>query len=45
STFHRSPNKYVNQIVLKVKNLDASIEFYEKIMGFKTLDKEKRKVR
>lgn len=44
STFHRSPNKYVNQIVLKVKNLDASIEFYEKIMGFKTLDKEKRKV-
>ncbi len=30
SRFHKSPNIYVNQIALKVNNLDASIEFYEK---------------
>lgn len=43
SRFHSSPNKYVDQIVLKVKNLEASIEFYSKILGFKHIEKNGRK--
>ena len=43
SKFHKSPNIYVNQIALKVNNLDASIEFYEKIMGFRTINRIEKK--
>ncbi len=43
SQFHKSPNIYVNQVALKVMDLDTSIEFYEKIMGLKTMERIARK--
>lgn len=41
--FHDKPNIYVNQIVLKVLDIDRSIKFYSKIMGFSILKKEEKK--
>ncbi|MBS4539602.1 VOC family protein [Clostridium sp. D2Q-11] len=35
--FHNNKNKYVTQIVLKVEDLERSLEFYKDIMGFKIL--------
>ena len=44
SKFHESPNKYVNHVVLKVSNIEKSIEFYENILGFKSINRENKKV-
>lgn len=41
--FHDKPNVYVNQIDLKVLDIDRSIKFYTKIMGFGILSKEDKK--
>jgi len=42
--FHDNANKYVEEIVLKVRDLDKSHSFYKNIMGFKVLKKEDDKI-
>lgn len=37
--FHKKPNIFVNELVLKVADIDRSIRFYTKIMGFSILKK------
>lgn len=45
SKYHRDPSIYVNEIELKVLEINRSKEFYTKIMGFKVLtEKDKRVV-
>jgi catechol 2,3-dioxygenase len=41
--FHQSPNIYVGEVNIKVKDLEKSLAFYQNIMGFKVLDKTDRK--
>ncbi|MCP8615360.1 VOC family protein [Salirhabdus salicampi] len=41
--FHRHPVTYVDQVHVKVQDLDRSVGFYEKVIGFKVLDKTERK--
>jgi catechol 2,3-dioxygenase len=41
--FHQSPNIYVGEVNIKVKNLEKALIFYQNIMGFKVLDKTDRK--
>lgn len=43
SIFHKSPNKYVTEIALKIENLDHALKFYRDIMGFKVLNLDKDK--
>lgn len=43
SKFHRSPNKYVTQVALKIEDLNRSLKFYKEVMGFKVLHLEDRK--
>ena len=40
TTFHVKPNMYISHVQLKVSNLERSIQYYEQIIGFKTLRKE-----
>lgn len=35
--FHQSPTTYVGEVVVKVENLQRSIEFYTNVIGFKVL--------
>ena len=44
SNFHKKPNIYVTEIVLRVENLDRSVEFYKTIMGFKVLEEKNSEV-
>lgn len=37
TTFHVKPNMYISHVQLKVSNLERSIQYYEQIIGFKTL--------
>lgn len=37
--FHSKPNIFVNELVLKITDIDRSIKFYTKIMGFSILNK------
>lgn len=37
--FHNKPNIFVNELVLKVTDIDRSIKFYTKMMGFSILKK------
>lgn len=37
--FHEKPNMYVSHIQLKVSNLARSLEFYEKVIGFRVLER------
>jgi catechol 2,3-dioxygenase len=41
--FHQSPNIYVGEVNIKVKNLDTALTFYQNIMGFQVLEKTDRK--
>mgnify|MGYP000892150209 CR=1 FL=1 len=43
SKFHKSPNRYVTEIALKVEDLNRSLKFYKEVMGFKILLLEDRK--
>lgn len=43
SNFHKSPNIYANHVALKVMDLNRSLEFYQKIMGFKVLEKDEKR--
>jgi catechol 2,3-dioxygenase len=43
-SYHSKPNIYVNEIVLKVSDLDRSIKFYTEIMGFSILKVQDREV-
>lgn len=36
--FHKKPNMYVSHVQIKVSNLERSIEFYKKIIGFYVLE-------
>ncbi|MBB2479638.1 VOC family protein [Bacillus sp. APMAM] len=36
--FHREPNTFVEQVNLKVQNIERSLAFYKDIIGFKVLD-------
>lgn len=40
SKFHKSPNIYANHVALKVMDLEKSLEFYQKIMGLKILERD-----
>lgn len=42
--FHNQENKYVKQIVLKVRDLNKSLNFYQEILGFEVLEKAANKV-
>lgn len=39
TTFHKKPNQYTSHIQLKVSNLETSIDFYRKVIGFEVLEK------
>ncbi|MGC4377545.1 VOC family protein [Fictibacillus sp. Mic-4] len=41
--FHRAPNTFVGQVYLKVANLERSLAFYQKVIGFKVLQQAERK--
>ncbi|MGE8204532.1 VOC family protein [Heyndrickxia sp. NPDC080065] len=41
--FHQSPHTFVDQVYLKVSNLERSLEFYRNIIGFQILKQEERK--
>lgn len=41
--FHQSPNIYVGEVNIKVKNLDYALAFYQNIMGFRVLEKTNQK--
>ncbi|MDR7857431.1 VOC family protein [Tissierella sp.] len=43
SRFHEKPSIFVKEIVLKVADIERSIEFYTKIMGFNILNREENK--
>lgn len=43
--FHKNPYIYPVEVVLKVKNIDISIEFYKTIMGFNMLDRKDKEAR
>ena len=45
SKYHIKPNIYVTQIVLKVKDLKRSLEFYKNIMGLQVLEEKDREVK
>lgn len=36
--FHQSPTTFVGEANIKVKNLEHSLEFYKKVVGFKVLE-------
>ncbi len=38
-SFHQPPVTYVGQVNLKVENLERSLAFYEKVIGFKVYEK------
>ncbi|MBY0121547.1 VOC family protein [Bacillus sp. S/N-304-OC-R1] len=40
--FHREPITFVGQVNLKVQNLERSLAFYQKVIGFNVLDKSER---
>ena len=40
--FHSYPNLYPTSLTLKIRNLEASIKFYENIIGFKLLNKTEK---
>lgn len=42
--YHESPSIYIDEIELRVLNLNRSKEFYTKIMGFKVIEEEEKRV-
>lgn len=44
SKYHESPNIYVTEIVLKVEDINRSVEFYKNIMGLSILGQKDREV-
>ncbi|SIR18786.1 VOC family protein [Halanaerobium kushneri] len=41
--FHDKPNRYVGEIVLRVKDLNKSLDFYKNVMGFDILEVQEEK--
>lgn len=41
--FHQSPNLYVSEVGIKVKDLQKSVEFYQDVIGLKVLEQTKSK--
>ncbi len=44
SKYHKSPNIFATEVVLKVRDLERSIEFYKSIIGLKALYKKENEV-
>jgi catechol 2,3-dioxygenase len=42
--FHQSPTTFVGEVTIKVKNLESSLEFYKKVIGFNILEKQKKQL-
>ncbi|GAA0453663.1 VOC family protein [Alkalibacillus silvisoli] len=42
-TFHSKPTTFVNQVTIRVTDLERSLEFYQKIVGLKVLEKTNNK--
>lgn len=42
--FHNKSNKHVNQIALRVENLEKSMDFYNNILGFEILNEDHKEV-
>jgi catechol 2,3-dioxygenase len=40
--FHREPNTYVEQVNLKIQNLERALKFYQEVIGFKVLEQTKK---
>ncbi|MGD6966295.1 VOC family protein [Rossellomorea vietnamensis] len=40
--FHRKPYSYVGRVSLKVQNLERSLVFYRKVLGFKIIDQTEK---
>lgn len=40
--FHKEPITFVGQVHLQVQDLERALTFYQEIIGFKTLEREKR---
>src|SRR5690625_5059772 len=43
-TFHRKPNLFMRDLMLKVADLERSARFYEQFIGFKVLTKDVNKI-
>jgi catechol 2,3-dioxygenase len=43
--FHREPNTFVDQLNLKVENLERSLQFYQEVIGFQILERNERVVK
>ncbi|WP_042354091.1 VOC family protein [Bacillus rubiinfantis] len=41
--FHQKPTVYVSDVTIKVKNFNASVKFYQKILGFQVLEQTAQK--
>ncbi|PIC78354.1 glyoxalase [Sporosarcina sp. P19] len=41
--FHQRPNIFVGQVNINVTNLNSSLEFYQKVIGFQVLEQTDRK--
>lgn len=44
SNFHSKPNIYINRVELRVEDLQRSLMFYQKIIGFQVLEQTEAKV-
>lgn len=44
SKYHENPNIYVTEVVLKVEDINRSVEFYKDIMGLSILEKKDKEV-
>lgn len=43
--FHRKPIMFVGQVNLKVQSIERSIAFYERVIGFKVLERSERQAK
>lgn len=41
--FHQSPHTFVDQVHLKIANLQRSLQFYQEVIGFRILEQSERK--
>jgi catechol 2,3-dioxygenase len=44
SSFHDNKTRYISKVSLRVVDIDKSIEFYNKVLGFEVINKEEESV-
>ena len=44
SKFHQPPNIFVEQVQLKISNIEIALEFYEDVLGFRVLERKENLV-